>query len=240
MEKLTKNNKPDSAVPEVSPREEGKTEPSVKETRARGEGGPASGPGNGEEGQPRVRVRDKRFWVQEKAGAGEPPEPERKPSYVSQLEKQIEEGDKKLKEYINAYKQKMAETDEMRIRLEKNMGEQVDQRFAQVVEKILPIIDHFALALESTQKNRDFESLHKGVKMIHRQLIEELLQAGVQPIQSEGRLFDPTLHEAVHIQPVKTREEDNLVVQELQTGYSYRDKLLRPAKVVVGKFGGPS
>lgn len=239
MEKSTKNNKADSAAPEVSPREEGKVEPSVKETRPR-EGGASSGSGNGEEGQPKVRVRDKRYWVQEEGGASETPESERKPSYVSQLEKRIEEGDKKLKEYINAYKLKMAETEEMRIRLEKSMGEQVDQRFARLVERLLPIIDHFALAVESTRKNRDFQSLHRGVEMIHRQLMDELLQTGVQPIQSEGLPFDPNLHEAVQVQPVKTREEDNMVVQELQTGYSYREKLLRPAKVVVGKFGGPS
>jgi len=157
MGKSTKEKNRDVSNDGTAARSEAKAEPTVKDRRPKN--GEKSQKNNQTDDGPKVRVRDKRYWVQDEGGAerdSESVDLERKPTYVTQLEKKIEERDRKLKEYIAAYKQKMAETDEIRARLEKKMEEQADQRFAKLVEKLLPIIDNFSLALDSTQKNQDF------------------------------------------------------------------------------------
>jgi molecular chaperone GrpE len=98
-----------------------------------------------------------------------------------------------------------------------------------LVREILPVLDDFERALKVETADRDYA---KGVELIYQRLYETLKRLGLEPIETEGKQFDPNRHEAM--QRVQTEEaEDQAILGELQRGYNFRGKLLRPAWVRV-------
>ncbi len=109
-----------------------------------------------------------------------------------------------------------------------------------LLEKLIPVIDNFEMALaatESAQASQSNDSLKTGVKMIHSQLKSVLSDAGLEAIDAAGEKFDPNLHEAVSQKETTDVPEGN-VVQQLRKGYKFRERLVRPATVVVAKKPG--
>ena len=105
---------------------------------------------------------------------------------------------------------------------------------ADVIKNFLPILDSFERALKARGDAGDFRA---GVELIYRQLQDALQKMGVQPIAAMGQAFDPRIHEAVEM--VDTNEvPDHHVFDELQRGYKYKERLLRPAMVRVARNGG--
>ena len=102
----------------------------------------------------------------------------------------------------------------------------------ELVQKLLPIVDNFARAIQSNEGQGD--KVLQGVTMIYRQLTETLEKEGLNEIETVGKEFDPNLHDAV-MQEDSEEFEDNTIMVELQKGYLYKDKLLRPAMVKVCK-----
>lgn len=101
--------------------------------------------------------------------------------------------------------------------------------------KLLPVLDNFDMALVATnQPNATVETLKVGVTMIHGQLRGIFTDAGVEEINAVGQAFDPSLHEAVSQQETADAPEGQ-VVQQLRKGYRLRERMLRPASVVVAK-----
>ena len=97
------------------------------------------------------------------------------------------------------------------------------------VKALLPVLDDFERALKVETADRDFA---KGIELIYQRLCETLKKLGLEPIRTEGKQFDPNQHEAVL--RVQTQEaEDQAILGELQRGYNFRGKLLRPAWVRV-------
>jgi len=193
---------------------------------------------NKEEMEPtRFTVSDKRHWVQEEEGetkAGEPEE--RLPSYVQQLKDQAEAKDKQLREYIAAYKAKTAETDEIRIRLQKENENRLEQIKADFFKKLIPIIDNFKRAINSAHSSADYNSLKQGIEMTYSQLLATLKEHGVETISTAGRKFNPQTDEAFMIEATSDPDKDADVLEELESGYRFKDKLLKPAKVKVAKL----
>jgi molecular chaperone GrpE len=102
---------------------------------------------------------------------------------------------------------------------------------ADVIRNFLPILDSFELALKANADAGDFRS---GVELIYRQFQDALQKVGVQTIASVGQVFDPRIHEAIEM--VDTAEvPDQHVVGELQRGYKFKERLLRPAMVRVAR-----
>jgi molecular chaperone GrpE len=105
---------------------------------------------------------------------------------------------------------------------------------ADVIKNFLPILDSFERALKARGDAGDFRA---GVELIYRQLQDALQKMGVQPIAAMGQAFDPRIHEAVEM--VDTNEvPDHHVFDELQRGYKYKERLLRPAMVRVARNSG--
>lgn len=102
-----------------------------------------------------------------------------------------------------------------------------------LITELLPAIDNFerALQVEVTEENK---SIIDGIMMVYRQLQEALTSQGVEPIKTEGEVFDPNLHHAV-MQIEDENMESNVVVEELQKGYQLKDRVIRPAMVKVNK-----
>lgn len=105
-----------------------------------------------------------------------------------------------------------------------------------LLEKLLPVLDNFEMAIAATQSSsaEGLKSLQDGVAMIHTQLKTVLIDNGLEEIDATGKPFDPNFHEAVSQQESKEVAE-GIVLQQLRKGYKLRDRLLRPATVVVAK-----
>jgi molecular chaperone GrpE len=110
-------------------------------------------------------------------------------------------------------------------------------RFANenLIEKLIPVLDNFEMALAATAgQDASLQSVQTGISMIYQQLKNVLTEAGLEEIDASNKTFDPNWHEAVSQQPSQEVAEGQ-VLQQLRKGYKLRDRLLRPAGVVVAK-----
>jgi len=105
-----------------------------------------------------------------------------------------------------------------------------------LLQKVLPVLDNFEMALAAAQnaKGDKLAALQSGVAMIQQQLKSALTETGLEEIDATGQLFDPNFHEAVSQQESAEVEEGH-VLQQLRKGYKFKDRLLRPATVIVAK-----
>jgi len=124
-----------------------------------------------------------------------------------------------------------AEFDNARKRALRDQQEFREFAAADVIKNILPILDSFERALKAGGEASDFRS---GVELIYRQLQDALQKIGVQPIAALGQPFDPRVHEAIEMVDT-TQVPDHHVLDELQRGYKYKERLLRPAMVRVAR-----
>ena len=128
-------------------------------------------------------------------------------------------------------KRQMAEFDNFRKRTEKEKSQQFDMGARSVIERILPVIDNFERGLAQADADSE-DPFVQGMEKIYKQMITELESIGVKPIEAEGKEFDPNLHNAVmHCEDDTVG--DNIVVQELQKGYTYHDTVVRHSMVKV-------
>lgn len=144
-------------------------------------------------------------------------------------EAQEEEQSDKAAEYLDRLQRLMAEFDNYRKRSEKEKADSYDYAVSNTVVELLPIIDNFerALKIESTDK-----ALYAGVQMIYKQLMGALEKLKVVPIEALEKEFDPKLHNAImHIDDEAYGE--NVIVEELQKGYLYKEKVIRYSMVKV-------
>jgi molecular chaperone GrpE len=124
-----------------------------------------------------------------------------------------------------------AEFENFRKRAQRERSEFSEFATMEAVLAILPVLDDFerALNVETVDKEREFA---KGMSLIYQRLFEALKKLGLEPLEAEGRKFDPSLHHAVETE--KTAEvEDHTILQVHQRGYNFKGKLLRPAMVKV-------
>ncbi|MFQ5483448.1 MAG: nucleotide exchange factor GrpE [Nitrospinaceae bacterium] len=190
-----------------------------------------------QEAPSKFTVKDRRHWAHGENAEDSPAgDEERLPSYVERLKKDAEEKDKRLREYIEAYKSKTSETDEFRQRLQRENEARLDQVKASFFKKLMPLVDNLKRALDAAKTSADFDSLQKGVALIFNQIQRDLQEEGVTMVEAEGKPFDPSLHEAFMSQETDNPALDNMVLEAFEPGYTYKDKLIKPAKVKVGKL----
>ena len=105
-----------------------------------------------------------------------------------------------------------------------------------LLQKLLPVLDNFEMALAAAQnaEGDKLASLQSGVQMIQQQLKSVLVETGLEEIEAAGKVFDPNFHEAISEQESADVAEGN-VLQQLRRGYKFKDRLLRPATVIVAK-----
>lgn len=125
-----------------------------------------------------------------------------------------------------------AEFDNARKRAAREQQEYRDYASADVIKALLPVIDNFERALNAAQGQAS--EFRTGIELIYKQLQDVLQKAGVRRLDAKGKQFDPRLHEAIEM--VETQDvPDHEVLEELQSGYMLKDRLLRPAMVRVAK-----
>ena len=126
------------------------------------------------------------------------------------------------------------ETQEMRERMKRSLEDRATQAQFDFLTTLLPVLDNLNLAVTASETDPSVEHLRDGVVGTARSFEHALGSVGVEPIPAVGEVFDPELHEAVDMAPVEP-ENVGKVVKEHVRGYRFNGKLLRPARVQVGK-----
>ncbi|MEI3228806.1 MAG: nucleotide exchange factor GrpE [Lachnospiraceae bacterium] len=140
--------------------------------------------------------------------------------------------DEQIEELTDRVKRQMAEFENFRKRTEKEKSQMYDMGAKSIVEKILPVIDNFERGLAAVPEDAKDDPFVDGMNKIYKQMISVLEEAGVKAIEAEGKEFDPDFHNAVmHVEDESLGE--NIVAEELQKGYMYRDTVVRHSMVKV-------
>ena len=140
--------------------------------------------------------------------------------------------DEKIEELTDKLTRQMAEFDNYRKRTEKEKSGMYEIGAKDVIEKILPVIDNFERGLAAVPEEQKEDSFVTGMEMIYKQIMTTLDGIGVKPIEAVGQEFNPDLHNAVmHVEDEELGE--NIVAEEFQKGYTYRDSVVRYSMVKV-------
>lgn len=159
----------------------------------------------------------------------QPAEGKTKTSFFGKKKKEKDKKDQQIEELTDRLKRNMAEFDNFRKRTEKEKASMYIIGAREIVEKILPVVDNFERGLAQAPEEDAFA---EGIRMIYKQLMTTLEELGVKQIEAVGKEFDPDFHNAVmHVEDEEVGE--NIVVEEFQKGYTYRDTVVRHSMVKV-------
>jgi len=164
--------------------------------------------------------------------------PNLKPSYVEELEARTKAAERQVQEVQSRFdqlrQQLQRETDETRQRLNRSADERAAASKARFIESLLPVMDDLERAIDAAAKEPSNDSILQGVRSIANRFAGALASAGVEPIAAVGEQFNPELHEAVDTEETDP-EMDGIVIDEYSRGFRMGDRLLRPARVKVGR-----
>ncbi|TKC19968.1 nucleotide exchange factor GrpE [Robertmurraya kyonggiensis] len=155
-------------------------------------------------------------------------------SATEELEKKIASLEAELEEKENRYLRLQADFENSRRRARLDSEAAQKYRAQSLISDLLPVLDNFERALNVETDNEQTKSLLQGMEMIHRTLLDALKKEGVEPIESQGKEFDPNFHQAV-MQVEEEGYDSNIVVEEFQKGYLLKDRVIRPAMVKVNQ-----
>ncbi|MDX2042840.1 MAG: nucleotide exchange factor GrpE [Acidobacteriota bacterium] len=161
---------------------------------------------------------------------------------LKEAEEKRREAELKLSEHADKFRKAeerlRSETEEMRARLNRTAEQRLEAARGDLVAGLLDTLDNLkraVVAAEASQHNEtDFNALLEGVRATAGLFESKMIGLGLEPVESVGQDFNPEIHEAVEMVPVEA-DQDNKVIAEYQTGYKFGDRLLRPARVRVGR-----
>ena len=151
---------------------------------------------------------------------------------TKKTKKKKDERDEKIEELSDKLLRQMAEFDNFRKRTEKEKSAMYEIGAKDIIEKLLPVVDNFERGLAAVPEEQKEDAFVTGMEMIYKQMMTMLEGVGVKPIEAVGQEFNPDLHNAVmHVEDENVGE--NVVVEEFQKGYTYRDSVVRYSMVKV-------
>ena len=181
----------------------------------------ASGEGEVENGEASEEGKEAKSWAEKRAAKKAAKQDKKEDVYKEKIE-QLE--DRVMRQ--------MAEFENFRKRTDKEKQAMFETGAKSVIEKILPVVDNFERGFASVEAEDENDAFVGGMKMVYKQLIQELENIGVKPIEAVGCEFDPNFHNAV-MQVASEEYESGVVAQELLKGYTYRDTVVRHTMVAV-------
>ena len=164
---------------------------------------------------------DPKSWAEKRAAKKQAKQDKKTQAYKEQIE-QLED----------KVKRQLAEFENFRNRTEKEKHSMFEVGAKSVIEKMLPVVDNFERGLATVPEDKKEDPFVDGMNRIYKQLLTELENIGVKPIQAVGQEFDPNFHNAV-MQVESEEYESGVVAQELMKGYTYRDSVVRHSMVAV-------
>lgn len=156
--------------------------------------------------------------------------PEKKKSFFKKDKK--DKKDEKIEELNDRLMRTLAEFDNFRKRSEREKAQMFEVGAKDIIEKILPVVDNFERGLQTVTEEEKQTGFAQGIDMVYKQLITVLESAGVKAIEAVGKEFDPNFHNAVmHGEDAEVGE--NIITEEFQKGYLYRESVVRHSMVKV-------
>jgi molecular chaperone GrpE len=161
------------------------------------------------------------------------------PALVASMEQDVQLLKTQLEERTNQYMRIAADFENYRRRTQKEKEDLEQQIKCSTINELLPVVDNFERARSQIKPQTDQEmGIHKSYQSVYKQLVDCLKRVGVAPMRSEGKEFDPNLHEAVMREPTD-KQPDGTVLEELVRGYMLGDRVLRHAMVKVAAAPEP-
>lgn len=160
--------------------------------------------------------------------------PSAQSSKVKKLAEQVEQLTKEIKEANDKYLRLAAEFDNYKKRREREIRSIIESANQQIFLDLLPVIDDFERSLTAASEKKNYKILKDGYKLIYKKLLAVLAKQGLEPIVSLHQPFDPQFHEALMQVEVKDKQS-NIIVEEALKGYRLKEKVIRPARVIVNK-----
>ena len=168
----------------------------------------------------------------EEAGSGDAKEDTEKKTGKKLFGKKKDKKDEKIEELTDKLTRQMAEFDNFRKRTEKEKSQMYEVGAKDIIEKILPVVDNFERGLDAIKEEEKEDPFVQGMEKVYKHLVTTLEGIEVKPIEAVGQPFDPNFHNAVmHVEDENFGE--NIVAEEFQKGYTYRDSVVRHSMVKV-------
>lgn len=161
-------------------------------------------------------------------------EEKKEETQIDLLKERLAKSEEQSKELEDRLLRLAAEFDNYKKRMAKEFGYLIKNANENLIFQLLDTLDNFQRALDSAKTSDDYESFHKGVKLIYNHMKEILTKEGLKEIEALGKPFDPNFHEAV-TQAESDKYDEGIVMNEINKGYMLNDRLLRASKVVVSK-----
>lgn len=165
--------------------------------------------------------------------AKEPAEERKEPTPLEKLQQQLDAKTREAAENRDKWLRLRAEFENFKKRMQKEKADLMKFSNENLLKSILPILDNLERAIDHGKEAKENTSLLEGVKITLKQFLNTLERFGVKPLSAMGEVFDPEKHEAVSQQ--ESDQEPSRVISEVEKGYVFHDRLLRPARVIVSK-----
>src|SRR5215475_4616477 len=163
-------------------------------------------------------IHDKRFWVEDEERDANPQAPAGPPPIDPEV-----------------LRSALADLEEAKRRVRRDADKQIELMRAQVLESLLPVLDNLERSMAAAADGGSVAGLLGGVRLVHSQFLAALAPFGLSRKSAVGERFDPRIHDAVAVVPVADAREDGVVVSELEPAYVVGERVVRPAKVQVGR-----
>jgi molecular chaperone GrpE len=157
----------------------------------------------------------------------------KEPSAQEKMRAELEEKTRESSQYLDKWIRLQAEFENYKKRIQREKTEQMKFGNEALLKAFLPVLDNLERAIEHGKDAKEAAPLLSGVEITYRQFLNAFEKFGVKPVPAIGEMFDPEKHEAVS--QIMSDLESNRVVSEIQKGYFFHERLLRPAKVIVSK-----
>ncbi len=159
----------------------------------------------------------------------------KKQSKEAKLKEALEEKEVQVTELKDKYLRLMAEFENHRKRTVKEKLDMMKSAAQDTLSALLPVLDDFDRAKKNAEDDSSAEPFSEGVMLVYNKLYSSLAQKGLEAMESTGEVFDPELHEAITEIPAPTEDMKGKIIDTIEKGYTLKDKIIRHAKVVVGK-----
>jgi molecular chaperone GrpE len=153
---------------------------------------------------------------------------------VADLQAELEQLGAKSEEYLDGWQRERAEFANYRRRVERERETSQQNITGNIVRRYLEVVDDLERALKNRPNEGDGAAWAEGIELIYRKMLNLIEAEGVQPMEAEGQLFDPNLHEAISHEDDPDRESGE-IIQVIKSGYTLGDRVLRPALVRVAR-----
>ncbi|MDX1906456.1 MAG: nucleotide exchange factor GrpE [Bacteroidia bacterium] len=153
---------------------------------------------------------------------------------IAKLQVELREARQETAQQQDLYVRLNADFANFRRRKEKEALDMIQQANRDLILQLLPILDNFDRTLDAIEKTDNLSAIKEGIALVNHNLLRQFQKAGLERIESKGQPFDANLHEAVTSVPVAD-DQKGLVVDEAETGYKLKEKVIRFAKVIVGE-----